>query len=118
MVFTDHACDDGLSPDRSREGEFGCIASAPGLRICGSLLSGLAGTLAVVVDRVLAEHLSQVPFAENEDPVQQFTAERSDHSFAVGVHRRRSRPRCDDPQAFSFEHLTECSNEERDRDRG
>jgi len=41
------------------------------------------------MDQVLAEHQDQVAFTEDQDPVQQFTAEGSDDAFADGVGRRR-----------------------------
>jgi hypothetical protein len=34
------------------------------------------------VDQVLVEHQGQVAFAEDQDPVQQFTADSSDHALA------------------------------------
>jgi hypothetical protein len=64
------------------------------------------------VDQVLAEYQSNVAFAEDQNPVQELAADGSDDAFADGVHPRGPRQRCDDPQPFSYEHLTERGGEE------
>jgi hypothetical protein len=103
-IFVGHSRDDGFSADGSRVGRF-----PDGLRldVRGPLLPGLVRPVAVVVDQVPAEYQGQVAFAEDQDPVQEFTAEGSDDAFADGVHPWRLRQGFDDLQLFDFEHLGE-----------
>jgi hypothetical protein len=54
------------------------------------LLPGLVRSGSVVMEQVLAEHQGQVAFAENQDPVQELTAEGSDDPSADA-------PRSDSP---------------------
>jgi hypothetical protein len=64
VVFADHACDDAFSVDGSQ------VRHVPdGLRfdVRGPLVPGLVRPVMVVVAQVLAEHLSQVAFAEDQD---------------------------------------------------
>ncbi|MET8053981.1 PQQ-binding-like beta-propeller repeat protein [Streptosporangium sp. NPDC005286] len=65
------------------------------------------------MDQVLAKHQGQVAFAKDQDPVQQFAAEGSDHAFADGLHPWRLRRGGDDPQPSGLEHLGERGGEER-----
>ena len=59
-----------------------------GVRI--SLIQALMRSAGVVMDRVLGQDPAQMPWPENQYPVQELTAERSDDTFAdrVGPHRR------------------------------
>jgi hypothetical protein len=51
--------------------------------------------VAVVVDQVLVQHPAQMGLVDDEDPVQELSAERADHPFAdrVGPRRRLHRMR-------------------------
>ena len=51
---------------------------------------------AVVMSRPLADEGADLPFAERNDPVEAFAAERTDHSLAEGIGLRRARRRLQD----------------------
>lgn len=113
VILVDQARDDGFSPDTVWVDGSGCALERLGLGVRGPLVSGLMRPVPVVVDQVLAEDQGQVAFAEDQEPVQEFTAEGADDAFADGVHPRSLRQGGDDPQLFRLEHLTEGSGEER-----
>jgi hypothetical protein len=56
---------------------------------------------------ILAEHQSQVAFADDQDPVQQLAAEGPVDALADGVHPRRLRQGGNNPQPLGLEHLAE-----------
>jgi hypothetical protein len=112
-VFADHVRGDPFSADRSQVRELGCVPGRLGFSVRRSLLSGLVGPVAVVVDQVFAEDQGQVLLVDDQDPVQEFRAERSDHSLANGVHPRGLRQRLSDLHPFGLEHLRERGGEDR-----
>jgi hypothetical protein len=113
VIFANHARDGRFSADGLQPGEFGRIPDRPHPDVRRTLLSELVRPVPVVMDQVLAEYQSQVVFAEDQYPVQEFAAEASDDAFADGVHPWGLRQGGDDPQAFGLEHLGERGGEER-----
>jgi hypothetical protein len=85
-VLIDHSRYDGFSADGS---QFGHVPYGLRFDIWGPLSPGLVRPVAVVMEQVLAEHRGQVPFTDDQDPVQQFAAEspmtRSQMAFIRGV---------------------------------
>ncbi len=69
------------------------------------------GTLAVVVIDVLPKNQSEVALAEDEQPVQDFVAERLDHPLAMCVGSRTAIGRESDLGALTAEHLVELVDE-------
>jgi hypothetical protein len=65
----------------------------------------------VVVSRVFAQYTSQVPFADDEGPVEEFPAQRSDKSFADRVRSGRLRWSSDDLNATGVEYRIEAGDE-------
>jgi hypothetical protein len=88
VIFADHSRDDGFSAYGSQSGH---ITDRLRLDVRGPVKTGLMWPVPVVVDQVLAEHQGQVAFAEDQEPVQELTAEGSDDAFADGVHPRSLR---------------------------
>ena len=72
MILVDYAGDDAFSADRSQVGH---VPDRLSLDVRGQLPPGLVRPVAVVMGHVLAEHQSQVAFADDQDPVQQLAAE-------------------------------------------
>jgi hypothetical protein len=78
-----------ISPVTTASADGSQVGYVPdGLRfdVWGPLTPGLVRPVAVVMDQVLAEHQGQVTLAEDQDPVQQLTAEGPDDALADGVH--------------------------------
>ena len=69
-VFADHATDDAQMPDPG-----GDIDDAAGMVERGFLLQGLWRTVAVVVPRVPAQDLAEVPFAGDQHAVEELPAQ-------------------------------------------
>src|SRR4051812_45009284 len=113
MVFADQAGHDGSSPDGPRVGKVGRVQGRQCLKVRRSLAPGLVRPDSAVTGQVLAEHQCPMPFTEDQDPVQAYTAEGSDDAFADGVHPRRLRQGRDDSRLFGFEHLPKRGSEER-----
>jgi hypothetical protein len=53
------------------------------------LLEGAVRAVVVKVRHVLGQHCREMPVVEDQDPVQQFTADGADPSFGDGVGPRR-----------------------------
>ncbi len=84
MVFADQATEDlpALDPD-------GDVDDTAGLAQRGFLLQRLVRTMAVVVPRVLGQHLPQVPLAEDQHMVQALAAKRTHEPLRESVGPRR-----------------------------
>jgi hypothetical protein len=86
VIFVDHSRDGGFSAYGSQADH---ITDRLHLDARWPLETGLMRPVPVVVGQVLAENQGQVAFAEDQEPVQELTAECSDDAFADGVGRRR-----------------------------
>ena len=75
VIFVDQSRDHGFSAHGSQAGR---ITDRLRLDVRGPLEPGLMWPVPVVVDQVLAEHQGQVAFAEDQEPVQELTAEALD----------------------------------------
>ena len=64
------------------------------------LLTGLMRTVTVVVLGVGEEHRLKMPAIDDEQPVQDFAAQRPDQSFADRVRPRRLRRTLENPNVF------------------
>jgi hypothetical protein len=82
VILADHVASGAFSADGSQTGH---VPVRLRFDVRGPLEPGLVRPVRVVVDQVLAERQGQVAFADDQDPVQQFTAESSDDALADGV---------------------------------
>jgi len=76
-----------------------------------SLLPRLVGPVAVVVPRVLAQDLPQVPVAEDQQMIQALAAQRAHETFRESVRPRRPDRGLDDPCAVPGKDLIKCCSE-------
>jgi hypothetical protein len=81
VIFVDHSRDGGFSAYGSQADH---ITDRLHLDARWPLETGLMRPVPVVVGQVLAENQGQVAFAEDQEPVQELTAECSDDAFAAG----------------------------------
>ena len=72
VIFVDYSRDDGFSAEGSQGGH---VPDRLRFDARGPLLPGLVRPVAVVMDRVLADHQGQVPLTKDQGPVQQLPAE-------------------------------------------
>jgi len=79
VIFVDYSRYDGFSAYRPQVGH---VPDGLRLDVRGPLSPGLVRPVAVVMDRVLADHQVQVPSAEDQDPIQQFAAEGPDDALS------------------------------------